>query len=80
MSIARYRRRRLYYCGVMLMVKTAAQKKAQAGYMAKFKRPYIRLLPDEYQAVVAAASKAGESLHTYMYNAVMDKVKKEGQA
>lgn len=62
------------------MTKTAAQKKAQAGYMAKFKRPYVRMLPEEYQSVVAAADKAGESLNCYMLNAIMERVKKEGQA
>ena len=62
------------------MTKTAAQKKAQAGYMAKFRRPYVRLLPEEYAKVAAAADAAGESMNGSMLKAIMDRVKKEGQA
>ena len=62
------------------MTKTAVEMKAQDVYMAKFKRPYVRLLPDEYAQVAAAADAAGESMNSYMHSAIMDRVKKEGQA
>lgn len=62
------------------MTKTAAEKKAQEVYMSKFRRPYVRLLPDEYAQVAAAAEAAGESMNSYMHSAIMARVRKEGQA
>ena len=62
------------------MTKTAAQTKAQYVYIRKFKRPCVRLLPDEYDMVTDAAKAAGESLNEFMYNAIMQRIKREGQA
>lgn len=61
-----------------MTAKTAAQKAAQARYMAKRGAIHIYTDPVTAQAVRAAAAASGESLTAYVLGAVRARMAAEG--
>lgn len=53
---------------------TDAKRAGNAKYLAQFKTVTLRFLPDDMEAVKAAAAGAGESVAGYIQRAIQDRM------
>lgn len=59
------------------MAVSESQLRASKKYHAKFERIYIRVSPEEKEAIEAYAEKQGESVNTFVRRVVAEAMKQE---
>ena len=56
---------------------TKAHLEGNARYLAKLKTFTLRVMPEEFEAIKAAAAVAGQSTNAYIVQAVRDRMERE---
>lgn len=62
------------------MAVTNAQRKARQNYLAKLKAYTIRLQPEQAELLEQSAQRAGQSVNSYVIQAVMERIARESQS
>lgn len=58
---------------------TDAKRAGNARYLAKMKTLTIRMKPEEYVTIQAAANRTGDSVQGYILQAIRTRIEQEGQ-
>ena len=61
------------------MASTEAQLRASKKYHAKFERLYIRITPEQKEAIESHAEKMGESVNTFVQRAIVETIERDNK-
>lgn len=61
------------------MARTEAQLRASKKYHAKFERLYIRIAPEQKEAIESHAEKTGESVNTFVQRAIVETIERDNK-